>query len=133
MSLLGGVLGMGRAQAAHSFTETLTFFSRTEGVIPDGELDPVVVDTALYTGVAGRVKFPDVQVSEREQAGQLLAVQRITVKVAVGATAAVREGHFVRVTASAVDPSLVGREFRVTGWPQAGQVTSHRYPVEEVS
>jgi hypothetical protein len=37
------------------------------------------------------------------------------------------------VLASSVDPSLVGRKFRVAGNAQAGQVTSHRYPVEEVS
>jgi hypothetical protein len=28
---------------------------------------------------------------------------------------------------------LVGRVFRVSDRPQAGQVTAHRYPVEEVS
>ena len=38
-----------------------------------------------------------------------------------------------RVTASTVDPSLVGRVFRTKGLPQAGQVTAHRFPVESVT
>lgn len=133
MSLLGGVLGMGRAQNESRFTETLEFFSRVEGVIPDGQIDPVTVETILYSGVPGQVKSPATQVADREQAGQLVAVQQTIVKVAVGATPNVRTDHFCRVTASIVDTSLVGREFRISGWPQSGQVTSHRYPVEQVS
>ena len=131
MSLLHGTLAMARAQAASRFTETFTFFYVTSGEIPDGEIDPVDVETVVHADIPGLVKFHTVQVSDREAAGQLIGVQQLTVKVAVGSTPNVREDHLCRVTASTVDTSLIGRVFRVSGWPQGGQTTSHRYPVEE--
>lgn len=133
MTVLTGTLGLGRSMAAQRFTETLTFFAETTGAIPEGSIDPAIVETTIHADVAGQVKFPSLQVSDREQAGQLFAAQQIVAKVGVGAAPNVRPDHFVRVTASTVDTSLVGRKFRVTGWPQGGQTTSHRYPLEEVS
>lgn len=125
------VLADGRAFVAEGFTETLTFYRVEAGVIPDGQIDPVDVEIIIHADISGQVKFHTVQVSDREQAGQLIGVQQLTVKVAVGSTPNVREGHFCRVTASTADVSLVGRVFRIAGWPQGGQTTSHRYPVEE--
>lgn len=133
MTLLTGTLAMGRAQAESRFTETVTFFSESLGAIPDGGIDPAVVETVIHADILGRIKFPSLNVSDREAAGQLVAVQSPEVHVAVGAAPNVREGHFARVTASTVDASLVGRKFRITGWPQSGTVTSHRYPVTEAS
>lgn len=133
MTLLGGTLGLGRSMTAQRFTETLTFFAETVGAIPDGGIEPAVTETTVHAGVSGQVKFQTMQVSDREQSGQLLAAQQVIVSVGVGATPNVRPDHFVRVTASTADPSLVGRKFRVSGWPQSGQTTAHRWPVEVVS
>jgi len=128
------VLADGREFVAEGFTETFTFFSESLGEIPEGEIEPEVIETVIHADIPGRIKFPSLNVSDREQAGQLVAIQSPEVHVAVGSTPDVEPGHFCRVTASTVDPSLVGpRKFRVSGMPQSGQVTSHRYPVEEVS
>jgi hypothetical protein len=127
-----GALDMGRFMAASRFSESLRFYS-SDGVTVDPDtLDDVEATTVLHT-VPGRIKFPTLTVSERSAVGQVFATQQVNVHVAVGSTPDVRVDHFVVVLASSVDPSLVGRKFRVAGNAQAGQVTSHRYPVEEVS
>ena len=131
MTILTGVLGMGRAQAAMRFTETLTAFYVTRVLGTDG----LYTDTEVpvYADVSGRVKFPTLTVSEREQGAQVPAVQDVQVHVASGSTPNVVVNHLWRVTASTADTSLVGREFRTKGLPQAGQTTSWRYPVEQVA
>jgi hypothetical protein len=132
LSIVSGTLAWGRSQAANRFTESLRFYS-SDGVTVDPDtLDDVEATTVLHT-VPGRIKFPTLTVSERSAVGQVFATQQVNVHVAVGSTPNVRVDHFVVVLASTVDPSLVGRKFRVSGNAQAGQVTSHRYPVEEVS
>lgn len=127
------VLSDGRRFVTSGFTETFTFFSEAFGEIPVGGTDPAIVETVIHADVPGRIKFPSMVVSDREAAGQLVAMQSPEVHVAVGSTPNVREGHMCRVTASTVDVSLVGRKFRVAGWPQGGSTTSHRYPVTEAS
>lgn len=117
-----------RGQAESRFTETLTAFT----VALDDDTG-TETETVLYSGVAGRLKFPTLTVREREQGAQTPAVQDVQVHVSVGATPLVVVNTFWRVTASTVDPALVGRVFRTKGSPQQGQVTAHRYPVEEVS
>lgn len=124
-------LPIARAQAESRMTETFDFYYVTSNVIPDGEIDPQDVETPVHSDIPGRLRFPSLNVSDRESAGQMVGVQDVTVSVAVGATPNVREGHFCRVTASEADVSLVGRVFRVSGSPQAGSVTAHRYPLQE--
>lgn len=132
MTLLGGVLGMGRAQAASRFTETFKVFritrtlSETTGVYTDTE-------TSVYASVVGQFKFPTLTVAERDQGAQSPAVQDVVIKVAVGSTPNVVVGDLWRCTASTVDSSLVGRVVRTKGLWQAGQVTSWRVPVESVT
>lgn len=133
MSALTGALRMGRAQAASRFTETFDFFFETPGPPPEGEIDPVMVPTITHANIPGRIKFPSLNVSDRELAGQLVAVQSPEVHVAVGSTPNVKTDHFARCTASTVDPSLVGRKLRIAGLPVGGQVTATRYPVSEAS
>ena len=131
MSVLTGVLGMGRAQAAMRFTETLTAFYTTRVLGSDGLYTDTEVP--LYSGIAGQVKFPTLTVSEREQGAQVPAMQDVMIKVATASTPLVAVNHIWRVTASTADASLVGREFRTKGLPQSGQTTSWRYPVEAAS
>jgi len=54
-------------------------------------------------------------------------------KVPVGAGPEIREGDLVKVTASTADGTLMGRWYRIKAFPQSGQVTAHRYPIEEAS
>lgn len=129
MSLLSGARSFGRAQTEARFTETFTAF--TVALSDEtGENGYTETETVVYSGVAGEVKFPTLTVHERDQGGQVPAVQDVIVKVAVGATPNVAVNTFWRVTASTSDASLVGRVFRTKGLPQAGNVTAHRYPVE---
>lgn len=133
MSILQGALGLGRTQAVARFTETLTAYRVELPTEPDENGAYTPIEVVLYASVKGRVKFPTLTVSEREQGGQVPAIQDVHVHVAVGATPNVVVNTLWRVTASTADPSLVGREFRTKGLPQAGQVTAHRYPVEAVN
>ena len=127
-----GALTMGRSMAASRFTESLQFFSADGVTVDPDTLNEVEAITVLYT-VPGRVKYPTLTVSERSSVGQVFAAQSVVVHVAVGSAPNVVTNHFVRVVASTSDSLLVGRKFRVSGSPQSGQVTSHRFPVEEVS
>lgn len=120
-----------RAEADALLFETGTFFYETLSDPPEGQIDPVKTKVIVHADVPSRLKSHTIQVSDREAAGQLVGVQQLMVKVAVGSTPNVREGHLYEVTASRVDPSLVGRVVRVTGEPQGGTVSNHRYPVEE--
>lgn len=132
MSILTGTLAMARGQAVARFTETLTAFYKTQILDPETGLygDTEVV---LYTGVPGRVKFPSLTVFTPEVGAQVPAIQDVHIHVAVGACPDVVVGHLWRVTASTADSSLVGREFRTKGLPQAGQVSASRFPVEGVA
>lgn len=132
MSILAGALRAGRAQAESRFTETLTFYTSTVTQNPDTLID-TVTETAIHAAIPGRIKYPTSTVSESSAVGQVFAAQDVQAHVAVGSATNVRADHFCRVTASTVDPGLVGRVYRVKGSAQSGQVTAHRFPVEEVS
>lgn len=132
MSLLGGTVAMGRAFIESTFTETVEFY-RVSGTAVDPEtLNEVETKVVVYT-VPARVKYASMIVAEKRGAGEVIGSQSVTVSVAVGSTPTVNTDFFCKVTSSTVDTSLIGRVFRVKGFPQAGQVTAHRYPVEEVS
>lgn len=132
MSILGGTVAMGRAFIESTLTETVQFY-RVSGTSVNAEtLDEVETKVVVYT-VPARVKYPSLIVAEKRGAGEIVGNQNVTVSVAVGSTPTVNSEYFCKVTASTVDPSLIGRVYRVKGSPQSGQVTAHRYPVEEVS
>jgi hypothetical protein len=121
---------MGRKQALTLMTETITAGPFTETV--NASLQTVRTITATsYAGVA-RVKYPTLTVSERNPVGQQVAATDIMVGVPITAPR-IPTGALIVVNASTVDGLLVSREFRVKAAPQGGQVTSHRYPVEELS
>jgi hypothetical protein len=131
VSLLGGALSMGRAQAEARFTETFTVYTVESVLGADGLYTDTEV--TVYASVAGRVKYPTLTVSEREQGAQVPAVQDVHIHVVAGATPDVGVNVLWRVTASTADSGLVGRVFRTKGEPQSGQVTAHRYPVERAT
>jgi hypothetical protein len=132
MTLANAAVLMGRTMSAAHFSESLRFYSVDGTTVDPDTLNDVETTTTLHL-VSGRIKYPTLTVSERSAVGQTFSTQSVHAHVAVGATPNVHADHFVTVTASTADPALVGRTFRVRGNPQAGQVTAHRYPVEEVS
>lgn len=135
MTAAGIDLIMARREAAGELTETFKVYYETKVLVEEGSNAGNYVDTevTVYAAMRGRMKFPSLSVQEREQGAQMPAVQDIIIKVAVGSTPLVKVGHIWRCTASTVDSSLVGREVRTKGLPQAGTVSNHRYPVEAVS
>lgn len=123
-------LGYGRALQEARFTETVTVgeYTRITGMFSG---DPVrTLVAASYEGPA-QVKYPSPVVATSQTTGQPVAAQDIIVKLPSGTV--VQVGDEVTVTASTVDPSLVGSVFRVTGSAQKGQTTAARYPVVELS
>lgn len=132
MSLLSGALGMGRAQAEARFTETFKAYTVTKSE-PDAGGVITETEVTVYASVSGRVKYPTLTVSERDQGAQVPAVQDVQIHVAVGATPNVVVNVLWRVLTSTADPALVGRVFRTKGEAQSGQTTAHRYPVERVT
>lgn len=120
-----------REQAASRFTETFDFFTEADGTDPV-TLRPIIVEAAVTSGVAGRMRFTDTQGEDAESGGQFPVKARQEVHVGVGAVVAL-PGVMVRIVGSTADPSLVGRRFRISDRAQGGQVTAARYPVEEVT
>jgi hypothetical protein len=82
----------------------------------------------------GRCKVQTAEALERnpETGGATLTVQRLTVHVPVGSFAPA-VGQVVTVTATALDPYLVGRQFRVVALLHKTAATAYRLGVEEVS
>lgn len=113
-------------------TETVEAGQYEESVNTDTLVTERTLLTESYSGI-GQIKYPSLTVSERNAGGQQVAATSPVLKIPTDSGLDIREGHLVRVTASTIDGSLVGREFRVAAWPQSGQVTAHRYPLEELS
>jgi len=108
----------------------------TVGLFADGTDettgDPTrVLVTSRYVGKA-RVKYPSLGVSERSEPSNVFAVQQTMLSIPTGAPE-LREGDEVSVTGSTVDTGLVGRRYKIAGAAQAGQTTSHRYPLTELT
>lgn len=121
---------------ARSRTEETRFTETVEiGRFEDG-IDPVTADAtrvlaaASYAG-PGQIKYPSLAVSDTNGRALPVAEQFLMVKLPSGTV--VHVGDEVKVTASTVDASLVGRMYRVEGRSQAGQTSAARYPLEEQS
>lgn len=130
MSLLNRALGMGRSLAESRMTETVSGGVWEDGTNENLEPTRVLVDEH-YAG-KGRIKYPSLSVSDVSEPSQPVGVQEPYLSVPTGSTALV-EGDEVEVSASTADSSLVGRRYTVMGAPQAGQTTSLRYPLKELS
>jgi hypothetical protein len=127
MSLLAGTLGFARSMAEMTMTETIQSGTEKEGINPSTRKTELVF-TVEYDGPA-QVKYPALNSSTREAGGQQYELTSVVVKVPASA-AIIPPNRIIRVTASTVDPSLIGRRYRVKDDPQSGAVSSHRYPVE---
>lgn len=132
MSILSGTVNLGRAFAESLLTETVEFYRVTGTSVDPNTLNEVETAVVVYT-VPARVKYSSLIVSESRGAGEVVGAQSVSISVGVGSTPTVNSDFMCRVVDSSADTSLIGRKYRVKGFPQSGQVTAHRYPVEEVS
>lgn len=112
-------------------TEVVSVASATAGTTDPETLEPVPGSAAGYEGPA-RLKWVSTTVSDGDAAGQVIATQDVVLKVPVTAPR-LAVSAVVTVLSSSIDPGLAGRKFRVRGRPASGQVTAHRYTVEEIS
>jgi hypothetical protein len=99
-----------------------------------------VEETSSYDEVAAlvwsgkcRLKLQDVQTREVDAQGQALIVQSAVVSFPVAADTVFPKDYTVTLTASEMDPALVGKTVRITGPHAQTYATARRYPVEEVS
>lgn len=121
-----------RAQADGRMTETVKAGTYTDGTDEEtGDPTRTIVEV-LYEGPA-RVRYSANAVRSDDRVGLVFASQDITVSIPTAAQTRIPDGAAIEVTASAVDPVLVGRMFTVDGAPAMGQTTAHRYPVTELS
>lgn len=82
-----------------------------------------------YAGKA-RIRWGSREVTNADAPSTPVTVQEPYLSVPFG-TVLLRDNDEVLVVGSD-DPVMVGRRFRVQGFPVAGQVTAHRYPLEEL-
>lgn len=137
MSLVGGLLGLGRRFQSTQFTATVTIRRKT-GESKDsatGKITPTWTD--IYAGPAELV-FGAAHPRDVDAAGQRLAEQQPTVKLPVdgehaAAAAAVCKDDVGTVDASAHDAGAVGVTFRIAGIFGKSNATSRRLPVEVIS
>lgn len=121
-------LRLGRRKAQSRMSETVTA-GLTKSVTDPATGKPTVVYTRVdYSGIA-RVKFASSVVSNSVSGGQLVAAQNVELHCPAGTKIPIND--IVTVTASTVDAGLIGRVFKVTGRPDAGQATAARFPVVE--
>ncbi|WP_281272129.1 DUF6093 family protein [Mycetocola tolaasinivorans] len=123
---------MGRRRANSRMTEVVRV-----GVVTEGPPDPLTFEPTRtwakhYEG-AGRVKFPNLASFDRTAGGQQFTEQTLMLHIPATDGHEIQTDDIAEVFSSTADPSLVGRTFRITGRPQGGQTTAHRYPVEELS
>lgn len=118
-----------RAEAESRMVERVTVGKFEDGTDPvTGDAVSVLVSTR-YVGRA-RIRWGSREVTNAEAPSMPATVQEPYLSVPFG-TVLLRDNDVVRVDASS-DPVLVGRTFRVQGYPVAGAVTAHRYPLEEL-
>lgn len=125
------ILENGRRLAETRMTETVRGGRFELSTDPETGHPVRTLITLRYTGKA-EVVSRSLDVSAREAASQEVATQTLQVRLPVSA-ARLPEGDEIVVDASTADADLVNRVYRVTGSPQGGKVTTHRYPVEEQS
>ena len=130
MTMLGTAVSLGRQHAESRMTETVRFYTTSEGTNPAGEV--VEVETVIADNVRARVRMRGLAPRDAEVAGQDPVVSELRVDVPVGSVK-VGPSVSIRVLSSASDPGLVGEVYQTRDFPSMGQVTAWRYPVEQVS
>lgn len=86
----------------------------------------------VYAGPC-KIKFGATEPTEIDAQGQLLVEQGAILSLPVETSGAVTTDDLAAITACTLDPSLIGKLFRVTGLHTQTAATARRFPVEVVS
>ena len=128
---LAAALPLLRAEAESRMTETVIAGTFKDGTDENGDATRVP-DAVRYEG-RGRIRYGSLAASnDLNQVAQPVVMQSPFLSVPWGSPR-LFEGDDVVVPASGSDPLLVGRTYRVAGNAVIGQVTTHRYPLIELS
>lgn len=118
-----------RAEAESRMTDVVLVGRFEDGVDEDTGDPTWVLATERYAGKA-RIRWGSREVTNADAPSMPITVQEPYLSIPFGSPL-LRDNDEVQVTASD-DPILLGRRFRVQGYPVAGQVTAYRYPLEEL-
>lgn len=123
-----------RAEAVSRMRETVLVGKFTDGTDEEtGDPTRVLVEQRYPApGEAGRarIRWGSREVTNAEAPSMPVTVQEPYLSVPFGSPLLRDNDEVVCLTSD--DPILVGRRFRIQGYPVAGQVTAHRYPLEEL-
>lgn len=125
------VLERARAAADARMTETVLVGKNERRTDPVTRKAVDSIQTPRYSG-PGRIKYPSLATSQRDVPGQPSSEQNPYLSIPAGSPTCA-EGEEVHVSGSTADGSLIGRRYKITGAPQAGQTSSHRYPLIELT
>jgi hypothetical protein len=129
MSLVG-IVSSGRRAALALMVDACTISRQTgESVSSDAVVTPTIA--TIYEG-ACRIRRRDTQARMIEVAADEVSVGELLVSVPI-TVEDVLPGDVVAVTASQLDPGLVGRRFTVLGVSYASQITARRLYCQEVN
>lgn len=118
-----------RAEADSRMTDSIQAGRFADGVDEEAGDPTWELVTERYAGKA-RIRWGSREVTNADAPSMPITVQEPYLSIPFGSPR-LMDNDQVLVTASA-DPILVGRRFRVQGYPIAGQVTAYRYPLEEL-
>lgn len=104
--------------------------STTGALDPDTGLRPETPGAVVYTGKC-KVQTYEAHESTPESGAHQYTVQRLSLHIP--ATVAVDVDYIATITASVLDPNLVGKRFRVAGFLHKSFATANRLQVEEVT
>lgn len=104
--------------------------STTGDMDPDTGLRPEVPGAVVYAGNC-KVQTYEAHEANPESGDHVFSVQRSSIHIP--ATVEVPVGHLLTVTASVLDPNLVGRRFRVSAVLHKTFATANRLQVDEVT
>jgi Family of unknown function (DUF6093) len=126
---LTSVLGAGRPAAEARMTDACSSRRQAGTTHDDATGETVPTWTAVYSGPC-RVKQSSAQASTSTAGEAEVLLQQPELHLPISA-AMHRPGDEVTITASATDPALVGRVFRIRAVPAHSQATARRYGVTE--
>lgn len=97
---------------------------------PDTGVRPEVLGAVAYTGKC-KVQTYEAHESTPESGAHQYSLQRLSLHIP--ATVQVDVDYIATITASELDPNLVGKRFRVAGFLHKTFATANRLQVEEVT
>ncbi|WP_405375985.1 MULTISPECIES: DUF6093 family protein [unclassified Microbacterium] len=125
------VLARARARANERMSEAVKVGKAIRRTDTETRKAVAEITSPRYAG-PGRIKYESLATSERDVPGQPSREQAPYLSIPTGSPRCF-EGEEVHVDASDADESLAGRQYKIAGSPVAGQTSSHRYPLIELT